>query len=165
MSRSWAEETDRLIAQCGIDDWNGFVTQCQALRRHLGQPTGRWSKHCLLAALQLAVRARDWPAAQTKAALLSVAADPITRSPMRLAEAGPWWDEPVPRDAPAGDTAELATMEVDLCDAGGLRVVLQREAREQLAAEGAPTTRATVTRRAHALLCARGIDTTGATAC
>jgi hypothetical protein len=165
VSRSWAEEAERLIKQCGIDDWDGFVVQCQALRRQLGQPTGRWSKHCLLAAIQLAVQARDWPAAQTKAALLSVAADPTTRSPMRLAEAGPWWDEPVVRDAPAVDPAELAAMEADLCDAGGLRVVLQRQAREQLAAEGAPTTRATVTRRAHALLGAQVIDTTGATAC
>ena len=50
-------------------------------------------------------------------------------------------------------------MEVDLCDAGGLRVMLQRQAREQLSAEGAPIARATVTRRAHALLAARGIDT------
>jgi len=164
-SRSWAEEADRLIEQCGIDDWDGFVDQCQTLRRQLGQPTGRWSKHCLHAAIQLAVRSRDWPSAQAKAALLSVAADPITRSPMRLAEAGPWWDEPVVRDASAGDTAELAAMEVDLCDAGGLRLALQRQAREQLSAEGAPLTRATVTRRAHALLCAQATDTTADTAC
>lgn len=165
VSRSWAEEADRLITECRIDDWDGFVNQCQALRRQLGQPTGRWSNHCLLAAIQLAVRARNWPAAQVRAALLSVAADPSTRSPMRLAEAGPWWDEPVVRDAPAGNTAELAAMEADLCDAGGLRVVLQRQAREQLTAEGAPLTRATVTVRAHALLAARGIDTVGETAC
>jgi hypothetical protein len=164
-SLSWAEEAGRLIAECGIGDWKGFVTQCQALRRQLGQPTGRWSNHCLLAAIQLAVRARNWPAAQTKTALLMVAADPATRSPMRLAEAGPWWDEPVARETASGDAAELAAMEADLCDAGGLRVVLQRQAREQLGAEGAPTTRATVTRRAHALLAARGIDTVGETAC
>ena len=165
VSRSWAEEADRLITECGIDDWDGFVVECQSLRRQLGQPTGRWSKHCLLAAIQLAVRARHWPAAQVRAALLSVAADPNTRSPMRLAEAGPWWDEPVVRDTPAGDAAELAAMEADLCDAGGHRVVLQRQAREQLSAEGAPLTRATVTRRAHTLLCARGIDATATTAC
>jgi len=163
--RSWAEEADRLVAECGIDDWDGFVAQCKVLRRQLGQPTGRWSKQCLHAAIQLAVRARDWPAAQAQAALLSVAADPATRSPMRLAEAGPWWDEPVVRDAAAGDAAELAAMEADLCDAGGLRVVLQRQAREQLAAEGTPLTRATVTRRAHTLLGHQTIDTTGAAAC
>jgi hypothetical protein len=165
VSRSWAEEADRLIEQCGIGDWDGFVAQCQALRRHLGQPTGRWTKHCLLAAIQLAVRARSWPAARVRAALLSVAADPNTRSPMRLAEAGPWWDEPAVRDAPAGDGAELAAMEADLADAGGLRVVLQRQAREQLADEGAPLTRATVTRRAHTLLCARKTEAEEGTAC
>jgi hypothetical protein len=148
-SHSWAEETDRLIAECGIDDWDGFVNQCQALRRHLGQPTGRWSHHCLLAAIQLAVRVRNWPAAHVPAALLAVAADPATRSPMRLAESGPWWDEPVVRDAPVGDAAELAAMEADLSDAGG---------------EGTPTTRATVARRAHALLGAQ-IHTTAPTAC
>jgi hypothetical protein len=84
---------------------------------------------------------------------------------MRLAEAGPWWDEPVVRDQPAGDAGELAATEADLCDAGGLRVVLQRQAREELAAEGAALTRATVTRRAQALLSARGIDRVGETAC
>ena len=165
VSRSWAEEADRLIEQCGIGDWDGFVAQCQALRRQLGQPTGRWSHHCLHAAIQLAVRARNWPAAQVPAALLSVAADPMTRSPMRLAEAGPWWDEPVVRDQRADNTAELAAMEADLRNADGLRVVLQRQAREQLTAEGAPLTRGTVTRRAHALLAARGSDTAGETAC
>jgi hypothetical protein len=97
---------------------------------------------------------------------LSVAADPATRSPMRVAEAGPWWDEPGTATAVSDvAAAELAAMETDLCNAGGLRVVLQRQAREQLGAEGAPTTRATVTRRAHALLAARGIDTVGETAC
>ena len=40
-----------------------------------------------------------------------------------------------------------------------------REAREQLAAEGVPLTRATVTCRAHALLAAQVIDTTSAPAC
>jgi hypothetical protein len=164
--RSWAEEADRLIEQCGIGDWDGFVAQCQALRRQLGQPTGRWSHHCLLAAIQLAVRGRDWPAAQAKTALLSVAADPATRSPMRLAEAGPWWDGPAAATAVTDvAAADLAAMEADLSDAGGLRVVLQREAREQLGAEGAPTTRATVTRRAHALLTARDIDPAGGMAC
>jgi hypothetical protein len=166
VTRPWAEEADRLIEHCGIGDWDGFVNQCQALRRQLGQPTGRWSKHCLLAAIQLAVRARHWPAAQAKAALLSVAADPATRSPMRLAEAGPWWDEPGPATAESNvAAADLAVMEADLADTGGLRPLLQRQAREQLTAEGVPMTRATVTRRAHALLNARLDNEAGATAC
>jgi hypothetical protein len=40
VSRSWREEADRLIAECGIDDWDGFVVECQSLRGELGQPTG-----------------------------------------------------------------------------------------------------------------------------
>jgi hypothetical protein len=164
--RSWAEEADRLIADCGIGDWDGFVTQCQALRRHLGQPIGRWSHPCLLAAIQLAVRNRNWPAAQAKTALLTVAADPATRSPMRLAEAGPWWDEPtVATTASEVTVADLAAMEADLADAGGLRPLLQRQARDELAAEGIPTTRATVTPRAHTLLTSRLDNEAGAAAC
>jgi hypothetical protein len=163
---SWEGEADRLKADCGIDDWDGLVADCQTLRRQLGQPVGRWSGHCLLAALQLAVRARGWSPTRAAAALRAVAADPTTRSPMRLAEAGPWWDEPTTRTT-AGDAevGELAAMEADLADTGGLRVVLQREARDQLAAESAPVTRATVTRRAHALLRARQVQDAEASAC
>ena len=64
----------------------------QRLRRDLGQPSVRWTGPCLTAALQLAVKVRSWPAAAARQALLLVAADTRTRSPMRLAEAGPWWD-------------------------------------------------------------------------
>ena len=162
---SWAEEADRLKADCGIGDWDAFVADCQALRRQLGQPVARWSGHCLLAAIQLAVRTRGWSASHAAAALRAVAADPATRSPMRLAEAGPWWDEPVGRDVPLGDADALAAMEAELCDAEGLRVLLQRQAREQLATEGAPVTRATVTRRAHELLRARRAEEAEASAC
>jgi hypothetical protein len=163
---SWADEADRLIAQCGIDHWGGFVAECQALRRQLGQPVARWSGHCLLAALQLAVRNRGWSPTRAAVALRAVSADPATRSPMRLAEAGPWWDEPLAA-APVCDTdvAELAAMEADLADAGGLRVTLQRQAREQLAAEGTQMTRATVTRRAHELMRAQLADPAEASAC
>ena len=85
---------------------------------------------------------------------------------MRLAEAGPWWDEPVTATA-ISDTelAEVAAMEAELAETGGLRVVLQRQARDELAAEGIPATRATVTRRAQALLSTRRDDETGAAAC
>ena len=160
------EEADRLITECGIADWGGFTADCQALRRQLGQPVARWSSHCLLAALQLAVRNRGWSPTGAAAALRTVAADPATRSPMRLAEAGPWWDEPAAARADSdGDVAELATMEADLADAGGPRPLLQRQARDELTAGGTPLIRATVTRRAHALLCARRNRETGATAC
>ncbi|MDX6244773.1 MAG: hypothetical protein QOE76_2496 [Frankiales bacterium] len=87
------------------------------------------------------------------------AADPATRSPMRLAEAGPWWDltiatSPIdPSETGAGsESTPLEVAEAELAEADGLRVVLQRQAREQLAAKGAPVTRVTVLRRAHQLL-------------
>ena len=163
---SWEGAADRLKADCGIGDWDALVADCQALRRQLGQPVARWSGHCLLAAIQLAVRARGWSPTRAPAALRAVAADPATRSPMRLAEAGPWWDESVATSAVC-DTgvAELAAMETDLADAGGLRVTLQRQAREQLAAEGRPVTRTTVTCRAHELLRERRIQDVEASAC
>jgi hypothetical protein len=81
---------------------------------------------------------------------------------MRLAEAGPWWDDAAAATAQAtrgegctdDDRAEvpLAQVEAVLADADGLRVHLQAEARHQLRAEGAPVTRSTVLRRAHKLL-------------
>lgn len=160
---SWEEAADQLKAECEIGDWGGFVADCQRLRRAVGQPVGRWSGHCLLAALQLAVRGRGWPASRAATALKVVAADGATRSPMRLAEAGPWWDEPATQYI-ADEVDELAAMEADLADVGGLRVVLQRQARDELAAEGLLATRATVTRRAYELLQAR-LDDAGATAC
>jgi len=82
-----------------------------------------------------------------------VAADPATQSPMRVAEAGPWWDEPVAATAVYdADAAELAAMEADLADADRLGVALRRQARDELAAEGTPATRSTVVRRAHAFV-------------
>lgn len=148
---SWEAESNRLMADCGISDWAGFVDEIVSLRRHIGQPATRWSAPCLLAALQLAVRGRGWPVAHAAAALRAVAADASTRSPMRVAEAGPWWDEPIPA-VTATESDELAAMEAQLADADGLRPALQRRAREQLTAERLPVTRATVVRRAHGLL-------------
>lgn len=142
---------------CGVTDWAGLVAACQHARRRAGLPVGRWSGPCLDAALQLAVRVRQWPADQAAGALLALAGDPETRSPMRLAEAGPWWD-----GAPVADSRavlpskeEVASAEAELEDAGGLRLLVQRQAREQLAAEGRPVQRATVAIRALDLLHAR----------
>jgi hypothetical protein len=130
--------------ECGIGDWAGFVADVVAARLAAGQPTSRWTGPCLDAALQLAVRGRHWPATDAAGALLAVAADPGTRSPMRVAEAGPWWDLP----KPAGGTGPLspAVLEAEtvLADLGGLRVVLQRRAREALAAAGVTVNRSTV---------------------
>ena len=162
----WREEEDRFLQALGITDMDAFVSDVQALRADAGASVGRWSRPPLVAALQTAVRARGWPEQTAAAALKAVAADPATRSPMRLAEAGPWWDftqangrdrcSPLAGDkADAGDErASLEVAEAELIEADGLRIVLQRQAREQLGAEGQPLTRVTVLRRAHQLLLA-----------
>ena len=150
---SWDGQHGRLVEECGITDWPGFLAGVARRRREAGAAAGRWGEQPVLAALQLAVRGRGWPATAAPRALLSVAADPATRSPMRVAEAGPWWDEPAP--PPSAGDPELAAIEEALDAQDGLRVLLQRDARAQLAAEGAPVTRRTVLRRAHELLLAR----------
>jgi hypothetical protein len=124
------------------------VSDMQDLRTQTGCSTGRWREQQLLTSIDLAVRGRGWPAHQVPRALRHIAADPITRSPGRLAEAGPWWDEPPTR----GSTEDLDGMTAELDEADGRRVALQREARAQLAAEGMPLNRVSVLRRAHALL-------------
>jgi hypothetical protein len=130
-----------------------LVERCLAARRALGKPTGRWSRHTLLAAVQLALT-RGWPRPLVEPALLAVAADPETRSPMRLAEAGPWWDtHPAPPDEPAGfDGVDLAALEAELDDVAGHRPALQAQARAELTEEHLPLTRATVTVRAVQIL-------------
>ncbi|BEP14001.1 hypothetical protein acdb102_23120 [Acidothermaceae bacterium B102] len=161
----WREEEDRFLETLGIMDMAAFVADVQALRADAGAPIGRWSRPPLVAALQAAVRARGWPAQSAAAALKAVAADAATRSPMRLAEAGPWWDNTpangldsrsglsgVDEANAADDRVPLEVAEAELIEADGLRIVLQRRAREQLGAEGKPLTRVTVLRRAHQLL-------------
>ena len=147
---AWIAQQRRLVADCGIEDWIGFVATVRDRRRAAGGSLTRWAEAHLLSALHLAVRNRDWPAEQAARALLAVAADPESRSPVRVAEAGPWWDEPQPAGSEARE--EIAALEADLEAADGLRVLLQQQAREQLAAEGVPATRSTVARRAHELL-------------
>ena len=90
------------------------------------------------------------PADHAGTALLHVAADPATRSPARLAEAGPWWDPPTVPDSV--EPNELPALEAELDAVAGLRVQLQRTARAQLAAERRPVTRASVVRRAVEIL-------------
>ncbi len=135
-----------LLDACGIDDLNALAERCVTARRALGQPVGRWRAPCLLVAIKLAVVTRGWPAADVTPALLAVAADPATISPVRVAEAGPWWDRPVTDRTLEAD--ELADLEARLAELDGQRLALQRRARGQLTAEGLPVTRATVTRRA-----------------
>ncbi len=80
----WQRRHDTLLASCGIADnaaWEQYVAQVHAARRGAAQPLTRWSPAHLLTALDLAVRGRGWPAEHATTALLSVAADPATRSP------------------------------------------------------------------------------------
>jgi hypothetical protein len=122
---------EEVATDCNIEDWREFVAELQQVRRQLGAPTTRWAGPCLAAALQLAIRGRGWPPAQAAQALRRVAADPKTRSPMRVAEAGPWWDE-TPSEATPGDLEELRTMEAALLESGGIRIELQHQARRAL---------------------------------
>ena len=141
-------EEERLAA-AGISDLEALARRCQDARRALGLPTGRWGERHLAAAVQLAL-IRGWPPALVQPALLTVAVDPGTRSPMRLAEAGPWWDQPPhPGVPPAVDVAEL---EAELDDVAHLRPTLQAQARAELTAEHLPLTRSTVITRAVQIL-------------
>jgi len=142
-----------LLVACRITDLGAFTATVQGLRRDLGQPSVRWSAPCLGAAIQFAVKVRSWPAAHVRDALLLVAADPHTRSPMRLAEAGPWWDhaERPGLTRTRQEQDELDGLEATLADADD-RAALQRTARQQLTAEHEPVTRLTVARRACRLL-------------
>ncbi len=151
------EEVDaELLRRCGVEDVGQLAARCMAARRSLGLSATRWASHCVAAALHLAVRGRGWPAELAVPALLAVAADPASLSPMRLAEAGPWWDQVAGADSQTGggalDVEELAAMERRLAELGGQRVGLQARARTQLAGEGMPVTRTTVLRRACELL-------------
>jgi hypothetical protein len=155
---------EEVATECGVDDWRGYVQQVQQARRDVGASAARWSGPCLAAALQLAVRARGWPADLAADALRRVAADPQTRSPMRVAEAGPWWDEPPTTDEATSDTREtdgldLRAMELALLEAGGVRIELQIRARRTLEEAGVPVSRNAVVRGAYRLLLDREATT------
>jgi hypothetical protein len=141
------------LAGLGVDDLDNVAARCRATRNRLGLPTGRWTTRVLTDVLARAVLDCGWPPETAVAALLTVAADPTTRSPARLCCPGPWWDS-VTNQATGlpDDRTELAAWEARLAEADGLRVWAQRTARDQLAGEGNPITRLTVARRACALL-------------
>jgi len=82
----WRAEEDRFLHSLGIGDADAYTADIAALRRDAGGPSARWACPSLVAALQAAVKARGWPAEHAAHALRIVAADPATRSPMRLAE-------------------------------------------------------------------------------
>jgi hypothetical protein len=62
----------------------------------------------------------------------------VTRSPMRLAWPGPWWDEvPAVRAATScDDRSDLARLEARLLEADGRRVWAQQRARADLTERG-----------------------------
>ncbi len=144
------DRSDEVLARCGITDLRTLAERCQTARRTLGLSPTRWAAACVLAAIQLAL-VRGWPPEQIPPALLILAADRETRSPMRLAEAGPWWDQLPPPPAEL-DGVDLAVLEAELDDVAGQRPALQAKARAELAAERLPVTRATVTVRAVQIL-------------
>lgn len=150
------EDDRRLLDACGIDDLDAVADRCVKARTALGKPVGRWRSPCLLAAIKLAVVSRGWPVVDVLDALLAVAADPATMSPVRVAEAGPWWDRPATKPS---DDDDLSGLEARLAELDGQRLVLQRLARDELTAEGLPVTRATVTRRACDILDRQTTDT------
>jgi hypothetical protein len=117
-----------VLARCGITDLAALTEHCQAARKALGLSATRWAGPCLLAAIQLALL-RGWPAEQIPPALLELAADRETRSPMRLAEAGPWWDQPPP-PPPELEGVDLTAQESELADIAGQRPALQAPHRQ-----------------------------------
>ncbi len=145
-----------VLAACGITDLSDLTARCVAARSAQGQPTGRWTPHALALAIQLAVTHRGWPPAAVIPALLAVAADPATRSPVRLAEAGPWWDTPTTATGMSNHDISsdggLTILEARLAETGGQRPALQAQARTELTNQGLPLTRSTVTRRAAQIL-------------
>lgn len=139
-----------------VEDLDALAAECQRLRRGLGLPAARWAPPRLAEVLNEAIVVRGWPAAAAGPALLAVAADPTTKSPMRLTCPGPWW-EAAERTGEAENISErsadeLAVLEARLIEVGGLRVSLQQQVRRELATEGVPVNRLSVSRRACELL-------------
>ena len=151
-----------MATECGIDDWPGFVAEIQQVRRQLGAPATRWAGPCLAAALQLATRGRGWPPEQAAQSLRRVAADPKTRSPMRVAEAGPWWDE-TPADRPPATARICGRWRPRSWSPTASGSSCSSRPVEHSKQAGLPITRDAVTRGAYQLLVQRGRhDTTGA---
>lgn len=148
-------EADRtLLGHCGVDDLDALASGCQQLRRRLGQPAARWSAARLVPVLRDAVVVKGWPASTAAAALVAVASDPLTKSPVRLSCPGPWWDAPTVRQSALtlDERNELDGLEVRLREADGRRVWLQQQARADLAERGEAVTGLGVARRACQLL-------------
>ena len=161
-SGHWRQRHDQLLEDCGLvpsETWDRYVEDVRTTRSRAGQPLARWSAAHLLTALELAVRGRGWPAEHAAAALLQVATDPTTRSPSRLAEAGPWWDQPEPEDAASApaEVVDTDALERELDAVDGMRTRLQAQARATSPVTATPSpappvvARADLTRHGHAV--------------
>ena len=146
-----------VLASVGLDygpPFQDLIERVVAARLAAGHESHRWRATHLIDALRDAVLDKHWPADCAVPALLHLAGDRTTASPMRLGCPGPWWDRPprVTGTNAAEGRDELERLEALLADADGRRPALQRRAREQLHRAGVPLTRVAVARHAVHLL-------------
>lgn len=155
---------EEIATACVIDDWRAFVGQTQRARRDVGESVTRWAGLCLASAPQLAVSGRGWAAGQAAAAQHRVAVDMGSRSPMRVAEAGPWWDEPpTTQQSRNAYGVDLLGRDQAFLEAGGVRIELQMQARRALEETGVQAPRDAVIRGAYRSLLNRDTVADGGT--
>jgi hypothetical protein len=136
--------TEQLLTVCGIPDLTALTAHCQQLRHAAGRPVTRWTARRLLDALRQAVMVDGHSPAAAVPALLAVAADPATTSPMRLAAPGPWWNlphQPVVTLLTADEQAELDELTAQLDQLPDSGVGARHTARAQLTTEQQPLDR------------------------
>jgi hypothetical protein len=139
-----------LCGLLGVEDLDAVAEACRSARHRLGLPTARWTSRVLAGCLRRALQ-HGWPAASAVPALLAVAADPQTRSPVRLEHPGPWWDAAEAAVAAREQFEardELRELDAWLAETGGSRVSAQRRARAHLTSTGQPVTALAVARLA-----------------
>lgn len=82
---------DELAAFGGLDGLHELAARVSTIRREIGQPhTPFGAVHCARAVV--AAVTAGYAVESIPDALLAVARDPVSRSPMRLPHDGPWWD-------------------------------------------------------------------------
>ncbi len=102
----------RLLEACGITDLRSVIGQLHDHRRKVGRPITPWSRRRVLAALDAAIAQQGWPPDKSVRALLTIAADRHTTSPMRLSAPGPWWNTHPSSDLHSDTPSTRATPEV-----------------------------------------------------
>ena len=156
-----------VLSAVGLDygpPFQDLIERVAAARLAAGHETHRWRATHLIDALRDAVLDKQWPADRAVPALLHLAADRATASPMRLGCPGPWWDS-VPRttERTQREENELDRLEALLQEVGGRRPVVQRRAREELVRKGHRASRLAVARLAVTLLDQRDRGSAGET--